>query len=57
MDEPILWPVARHEVMHEYGEPLQIEMTTYSLEEVVAEKLRAVLQQLDQLGSRGWMRT
>ena len=57
IDEPILWPVARREVMHEYGEPLQIEMTTYSLEEVVAEKLRAILQQLDQLGSRGWMRT
>ena len=57
MDEPILWPVARREVMHEYGEPLQVEMTTYSLEEVVAEKLRAVLQQLDQLGNRGWMRT
>ena len=34
MDEPILWPVARREVMHEYGEPLQIEMTTYSLGQV-----------------------
>ena len=32
-------------------------MSTYSLEEVVAEKLRAILQQLDQLESRGWVRT
>ena len=40
--------------MHEYGEPLKVEVSTYSLEEVVAEKLRAVLQQVDQ---RGWVRT
>ena len=43
--------------MHEYGEPLKVEVSTYSLEEVVAEKLRAVLQQVDQLESRGWVRT
>ena len=57
IDEPILWPVAQREIMHEYGEPLKVEVPTYSLEEVVAEKLRAVLQQLDQLESRGWVRT
>ena len=42
---------------HEYGEPLKVEVPTYSLEEVVAEKLRAILQQLDQLENRGWVRT
>ena len=52
-----MWPVAQREIMHEYGEPLKVEVSTYSLEEVVAEKLRAVLQQLDQLESRGWVRT
>ena len=57
IDEPVLWPVAQREVMHEYGEPLKVEVPTYSLEEVVAEKLRAILQQLDQLESRGWVRT
>ena len=57
IDEPILWPVAQRAIMHEYGEPLKVEVPTYSLEEVVAEKLRAVLQQLDQLESRGWVRT
>ena len=49
--------MAQREIMHEYGEPLKVEVSTYSLEEVVAEKLRAVLQQLDQLESRGWVRT
>ena len=57
IDEPILWPVVQREIMHEYGEPLKVEVSTYSLEEVVAEKLRAILQQLDQLESRGWVRT
>ena len=49
--------MAQREIMHEYGEPLKVEVSTYSLEEVVAEKLRAVLQQVDQLESRGWVRT
>ena len=57
IDEPILWPVARREIMHEYGEPLKVEVSTYSLEEIVAEKLRAIPQQLHQLESRGWVRT
>ena len=57
MDEPILWPVARREVMHEYGERLHVEVLAYSLEEVVAEKLRAILQQTDRLERRGWSRT
>ena len=43
--------------MHEYGEPLRAEVLTYSMEEVVAEKLRAILQQTDRLERRGWSRT
>ena len=56
MDERTLWPVAQLEVKHDYGEPLEAELAVYSLEEVVAEKLRAILQQLARLESRGWMR-
>ena len=56
MDERILWPVAQLEVNHGYGELLEAGLAVYSLEEVVAEKLRAILQQLAQLESRGWMR-
>ena len=57
VDEPILWPVVQRQVMHEYGEGLRVEVPTYSLEEVVAEKLRAILQQAERLESRGWSRT
>ena len=56
MDEPILWPVVQRQVMHEYGEPLHVDVLAYSLEEVVAEKLRAILQQVARLESREWSR-
>ena len=56
VDEQILWPVERHRVIHEYGEPLEAELQVYSPTEVVAEKLRAIRQQLERLESRGWMR-
>ncbi len=56
VDEPILWSAVRRQVVHEYGERLQVEVLTYSLEEVLAEKLRAILQQVARLESRGWSR-
>ena len=56
MDEPILWPVVQRQIMHEYGEPMRVEVLAYPLEEVVAEKLRAILQQVTRLESRGWSR-
>ena len=57
MDERILWPVERLHVIHEYGEPLEATLQVYSLEEVVAEKLRALLQQADMFERRGWSRS
>ena len=56
MDEPVLWPVVQRQIIHEYGEPMHVEVLAYSLEEVVAEKLRAVLQQAARLESGGWSR-
>ncbi len=56
MDERILWPVAQRKIVHGYDEPLEAELAVYSLEEVVAEKLRSILQQLARLENRGWMR-
>ena len=56
-DEKVLWPVASRRVIHEYGEPLEAEVLIYSLEEVVAEKLRAILQHADALERRGWSRS
>ena len=57
VDEPVLRPVERRKVIHEYGEPLEAEVQVYSLEEVIAEKLRAILQQADMFERRGWSRS
>ena len=57
MDERVLWLVEGRKVIHEYGEPLEAEVQVYSLEEVIAEKLRAILQQADMFERRGWSRS
>ena len=53
MDEPVIWPVTRRPVLHEYGEPIQADVPVYALEEIVAEKLRAILQHSRRLELRG----
>ena len=57
LDEPILWPVEERAIIHDYEEPLEAAIQTYSLEEIIAEKLRAVLQQTRMLRERGWTRS
>jgi predicted nucleotidyltransferase component of viral defense system len=57
LDEKLLRPPSRRPVLHDYGEPLNAEVATYSLEEIVAEKLRAILQQARALESRSWVRS
>ena len=57
VDEPVLMPARRRAVIHEYGEPLDAQMNVYSLEEIVAEKLRAILQHAQKLEHRGWSRS
>ena len=57
VDEPVLWPVQSRKVIHDYGESLKAEVQVYSLEEVIAEKLRAILQQADMFERRGWSRS
>lgn len=56
-DEKILLPIGVRNVIHEYGEPLDIQIPVYALEEIVAEKLRAILQYAEQLERRGWARS
>jgi predicted nucleotidyltransferase component of viral defense system len=56
-DEKILKPAPHRRIIHEYGEPLEAEVRVYMLEEVVAEKLRAILQHAEQLEERGWSRS
>jgi uncharacterized protein len=57
MDEPVIKPVGRLPIIHEYGEPLDERVLVYSLEEIVAEKLRAILQHVEKLQTRGWSRS
>ena len=57
MDERVLLPAEQRQVIHEYGEPLNAEVKVYSLQEIVAEKLRALLQQAEMFERRGWSRS
>jgi predicted nucleotidyltransferase component of viral defense system len=57
MDEPILRPAEQRKLIHNYGEPLDVSINVYSLEEIVAEKLRAILQHVEKLEERGWSRS
>lgn len=57
IDEPVLMPVEHRKIIHEYGEPLDAHVMVYSLEEIVAEKLRAILQHGRRLEERGWSRS
>ena len=57
VDERILWPTEKRLLIHNYGEPLRAALQVYPLEEIVAEKLRALLQQADLLEKRGWSRS
>lgn len=57
MDEKMLKAHPYRNVLHGYGEPLDIQVQVYSLEEIVAEKLRAILQHARALENRGWVRS
>ncbi len=57
VDEKVLKRAPLRRVLHEYGEPLEAEVRVYALEEIVAEKLRAILQHVVKLEERGWSRS
>jgi len=57
VDEKVLKPVCKQAIIHEYGEPLEMEVQVYALEEIMAEKLRAILQHAEKLQQRGWSRS
>jgi predicted nucleotidyltransferase component of viral defense system len=44
VDEKILRPPVRRQILHVYEEPVEGQLLTYSLEEIVAEKMRGLLQ-------------
>jgi predicted nucleotidyltransferase component of viral defense system len=57
MDEQLLKPPETRKIIHDYGEPLDVLIQVYALEEIVAEKLRAILQHQAKLKERGWARS
>lgn len=57
IDEKVLKPTQRKKIIHEYGEPIETQVQIYALEEIIAEKLRAILQHIEKLQRRGWGRS
>lgn len=55
--ETILMEPKRMKILHEYGETFEGYIYTYPLEEIVAEKIRALLQFAKKLHERGWGRS
>lgn len=54
VDEPILTPVDLRPVLHGFTEDMKARIPVYSLSEITAEKLRALLQSKARLQERGW---
>lgn len=55
-DEPVLLVPERRALIHGYGEEFDVSLLCYRLEEIVSEKLRALLQTQQRLVARGWNR-
>ncbi len=53
-DELVVWPAVEKTLLHGFPETLKAPLFCYSLEEIAAEKLRALLQSRRQLSERGW---
>ena len=53
-DEDVLLPPVTRSLLHRYPNPPQATWRCYPLEEIVAEKLRALLQSRVRLQERGW---
>jgi predicted nucleotidyltransferase component of viral defense system len=53
-DEPVMLPTRDRTVRHGYEEELTVILGCYQLEEIVAEKMRSLLQTQQKLIRRGW---
>lgn len=56
-NEPIITEPKIRNIIHGYQEDLSKELYVYSLEEIISEKLRAILQHLKKLEQTGWTRS
>jgi uncharacterized protein len=53
MQETVLFPPMTKQIIHSYDEKIDTPIQTYSLEEIVLEKLRAILQKAKKLHEEG----
>ncbi len=56
-NELVLIKPEMRSIIHGYQEDISEEIYVYSLEEIISEKLRAILQHLIKLEQRGWTRS
>ncbi len=57
MKEDVKLPLLTKQLIHNYGENIIAAINVYSLEEIVVEKLRAILQYTKKLHDQGWARS
>lgn len=57
MAEAVLLPTIAKPILHNYGEQIHETINAYSLEEIVAEKLKAILQHTIKLHEQDWTRS
>jgi uncharacterized protein len=55
-DEPVILSAEYKPILHGYDEELNCEVACYHIEEIIAEKMRALLQTHQKLVARGWNR-
>lgn len=55
--EELLFTPERRPLLHDYEEDISAQILCYTLEEIVLEKLRAILQQTQKLHERSWTRS
>ncbi len=57
MAEHVLLPTVIKPIMHNYGEEITQTINVYSLEEIIVEKLQAILQHTTKLHEQSWTRS
>jgi predicted nucleotidyltransferase component of viral defense system len=55
--EELLFTPEKRPLLHDYEENISTQILCYTLEEIVLEKLRAILQQTQKLHERSWTRS
>ena len=56
-NETVVLPPIERPIIHNYSEEFTCSLLNYPLEEIIAEKLRAILQNIQKYHERGWTRS